>query len=374
MSTTTLPSSTAAIVLEAPGAPASVLRYAHIAIPTDLADDAVALHILAAPINPSDLSAVQGVYPIQMAPVAVTGGTAFPEGTTVRVPGFECVAEVVAVGSAVSDITVGDWVIPNKGGFGAWRAHAVVPASEVLVIQRADEPHSLKVADAATMIVNPPTAYRMLRDFETLKEGDVVIQNAANSAVGRYVIQMARNLGVRTVNLVRDRPEFDALAADLTALGATAVIRDGDLDALKGWFAENAPQGARLAFNAVGGASAARMVEVLGKGAHHVTYGAMSRDPVPVNATALIFKDIKMVGFWMSEWKKQASREATVEMYDALVAAIRAGEVVGPEFEHVEVPLRLDDATEERQAEVVASVAKAGSSFLGKKILLVFPH
>ena len=44
---------------------------------------------------------------------------------------------------------------------------------------------------AATLGVNPCTAYRMLLDFVSLKSGDVIIQNCANSAVGMAVIQVA---------------------------------------------------------------------------------------------------------------------------------------------------------------------------------------
>lgn len=39
--------------------------------------------------------------------------------------------------------------------------------------------------------MNPPTAYRMLKDFVDLKPGDTVIQNGANSAVGKAVIQVS---------------------------------------------------------------------------------------------------------------------------------------------------------------------------------------
>jgi len=45
----------------------------------------------------------------------------------------------------------------------------------------------------------------MLLDFVQLKEGDVVIQNGANSAVGQAVVQMAKFKKVKTVNLIRDR-------------------------------------------------------------------------------------------------------------------------------------------------------------------------
>ena len=64
----------------------------------------------------------------------------------------------------------------------------------------------------------------MLSDFVDLKPGDWVIQNVANSAVGRLLIVLARQRGLRTVNVVR-RAE---LAGELKALGADQVIVDGD--------------------------------------------------------------------------------------------------------------------------------------------------
>jgi NADPH:quinone reductase-like Zn-dependent oxidoreductase len=64
-------------------------------------------------------------------------------------------------------------------------------------------PSDLPPAYAATISANPATAYRMLRDFVTLSPGDVIIQNGANSMVGLAVIQMAKVMGVRTINVVR---------------------------------------------------------------------------------------------------------------------------------------------------------------------------
>lgn len=45
----------------------------------------------------------------------------------------------------------------------------------------------------------------MLANFESLKEGDWVLQNGANSQVGLAVIQIARERGLKTINFVRDR-------------------------------------------------------------------------------------------------------------------------------------------------------------------------
>ena len=56
----------------------------------------------------------------------------------------------------------------------------------------------------------------MLKDFVSLKPGDCVLQNGSNSAVGQAVIQIARTLGVTTVNVVRDREDIDSLKQRLT--------------------------------------------------------------------------------------------------------------------------------------------------------------
>lgn len=56
--------------------------------------------------------------------------------------------------------------------------------------------------------VNPCTAYRMLKDYVPLKPGDLILQNGGNSAVGQNVIQLCKIWGIRSVNVVRNRPEI----------------------------------------------------------------------------------------------------------------------------------------------------------------------
>jgi mitochondrial enoyl-[acyl-carrier protein] reductase / trans-2-enoyl-CoA reductase len=51
--------------------------------------------------------------------------------------------------------------------------------------------------------INPPTALLLLEDHVALQPGDWVIQNVANSAVGRHVIVLAKARGLRTVDVVR---------------------------------------------------------------------------------------------------------------------------------------------------------------------------
>ncbi len=144
----------------------------------------VALKFLAAPINPADINIAQGNYGKQP-PLPAFGGN-------------EGVAVIQQAGAAVKNVKVGDWVVPAVAPFGTWRQFARAEGSEVLRV-----PNDIPVAYAATLMVNPGTAYRLLRDFASLKPGDVIIQNGANSMVGLAVIQMAREMGVKTINIIR---------------------------------------------------------------------------------------------------------------------------------------------------------------------------
>lgn len=89
------------------------------------------------------------------------------------------------VGSGVTHLKTGDMVIPARSGIGTWRTCGVYEAAELLALDK-----SIPIHFAASLKVNPPTAYRMLKDFINLKPDDVIIQNGGNSSVGQYVIQV----------------------------------------------------------------------------------------------------------------------------------------------------------------------------------------
>ncbi|KAJ8868603.1 hypothetical protein PR048_030141 [Dryococelus australis] len=246
----------------------------------------VLIRMLAAPVNPADIITLQGLYPTKPSLPAV--------------PGNEGVGEVLSVGSAVDSLKPGDRVTAQTAiNWGTWRTHAVCDAGHVYKI-----PKELSIVDAATMSVNPYTAYRMLKDFVPLSEGDVVIQNGANSACGQYVIELCKVWGYHTVNVVRDRPNIDELKENLKELGATYVLTEDEL-----WETEMFKSGKvarpRLALNCVGGASGELLARQLEYSSTMVTYGAMSKQPVPAHAAFFIYNNLTWRGFWVSEWMKQ---------------------------------------------------------------------
>ena len=232
-------------------------------------------------------------------------------------------------------------------GYGTWREAGVVKASELIVV-----PDGIAPEQAAMLKINPATALRMLRDFADLKAGDWVLQNAANSAVGRAVIQLAHAAGWRTVNVVR-RAE---LADELRAAGADVVLVEGEDLPAQIAAATNGAE-IRLALNAVGGDSADRLAKVLAPGGTIVTYGAMSRQPLRIPNGLLIFKDLRWRGFWISQWYRHATPTARDAMFAELFDLMQRGVLHAP----VERVYPLADATD--------ALAHAGQSRRAGKIL-----
>lgn len=240
------------------------------------------------------------------------------------IPGNEAVAEVLECGKNVQDIQVGDRVIPIGGLVGTWRTHAIYPNQELLKV-----PSNVDNVNAATITVNPATAFRMLRDFVKLSPGDTVIQNGANSAVGQAVIQLCKVWNLRSVNVIRNRPNIDELKDKLKSLGATEVLTEEEIRTTTLFKSKSLPS-PKLGFNCIGGKSATNIVRHLASKGVLVTYGAMSREALTIPNSALIFKDIAFRGFWVSKWSKENSLEERKKMYNELFGLMGSGQFEPP--------------------------------------------
>ncbi|GAB1607758.1 enoyl-[acyl-carrier-protein] reductase, mitochondrial-like [Argonauta hians] len=278
------PSTSFAVVYEQNGDPRKVLQGKELPLPSKIKDNDVLVKMLMSPINPADINMIEGTYMIKPPLPAVAGG--------------EGVGEVVETGSNVQKFKPGDWILPLRAGTGTWQTHTVYEEANLQKI-----PNDIPALVAATIAVNPCTAYRMMKDFVQLQPGDVIIQNGANSGVGQAVIQLAAAWGLQTVNIVRSRPDIDQLTAELKSMGATHVVteefcRTPEMKSLM----KNIGRAPKLGFNCVGGKAATEVLRNLASNGYMVTYGGMSKQPVTVPTGVFIFKSLKLVGFWLSQW------------------------------------------------------------------------
>ena len=293
----------------------------------------VSVEILASAINPADLLIFEGRYP-------------GPESLPAPV-GIEGVGRVLAVGSGVADLAPGDKVMSL--GRGNW-AERILTTAEGLVRL----PAAIDIAQAAMLKANPPSAHLMLKDYVDLEPGDWVVQNAANSAVGRHVIRFARARGLRSANVVRR----ESLIPELEALGADLVVLEGDDLGARVRAGTGADAAIRLGIDAVGGAACEHLADCLSDGGTLVNYGFLSGEACRVTPTHLIVHGLTLKGFWLLGSMRGRSRAEIQALYDEMAQAFVDGTL--------EVPVEASYGLER----IAEALAHANREARGGKILV----
>ena len=276
------------------GPPRDVLELVDIPEPPPPGNGEVLIGVEYAPIDGNDLSLIQGVFPIELS-------TPFTVGN-------EGVGRVLAIGTGVGHLKVGDRVlVPLTTG--SWRERLIAPAGDRFALPAAD-PRQL-----AMLGINPSTAALLLEESD-VRRGDWVVQNAANSGVGRSVVAIAKARGIRTINFVR-RPE---LIPELEAAGGDLVLVDdnGAGDKIRARV-----DGARvpLGIDGVAGRASATIGSLLSESGTLVVYALMSGEPVTIAPLDLIAKRIVVKGFLLNRPDVQARIPGALRQTTTLLAS-----------------------------------------------------
>ncbi len=320
-----------AIQIEAFGNPAEVVKV--VDVPDVGAPEAgeVVVAVEASPINQYDLLMIAGGY-----------------GYEPRLPaimGTEGAGRVVAVGGGVKHLQEGDrTLVPFLHP--AWAERIKTGAPWLRPLPPGD------INQFAMMGVNPPTAYLLLTDIVKLPHRSWVIQNGANSGVGRATVAIAKSLGLKTVNVVRR----DEVVAEMRALGGDVVMVDGP-DLAKRVAAETGNAPITLALDGVSDTSPMNLMNCLSESGVLVSYGGTSGKPMVlvVEPGNFIFKKQTIRGFWLLHWYQSAQPDEITAMFDHLAPLIAAGTISVP----VAATYGFDQARE-----AVAKAAQSGGKVL----------
>jgi len=267
----------------------------------------VVVALEAAPINPSDLLLIRGWYGHRPALPATLG--------------TEGVGRIVSVGAGVDQSRVGErvMILPTLQ-HGTWQEQVAIAEADALRVDPSGD-----LLQLAMLGVNPMTADLLLHSFVDLPPGAWVGQTGGTSAVGRYVIALAKRAGVRTLSVVR-RPEA---AAELLALGADAVVVEGE--GLRDEIAEAlGADRLSLLLDPIAGEATGKLAAWLARGGTLVSYGGMSGAAVTVGPADLIFRDLRVRGFWQKHWLDVTPREEIAARYDQLASLVADGTLHAP--------------------------------------------
>lgn len=304
--------------------------------PKPLADGHVRVQMHAAPINPSDLLHVRGEYGAEVTPPAQVGF----EGV-----GVVTESNAGLLGSLLKSKRVA--VLSRTGG--TWAETCDVPAKSVIPI-----PRSLSLQAAATFFINPATAYIMTKRVLNVPLGAWLLQSAANSAVGRMVIQLGQHFGFRSANLVRHAEQEE----QLRQLGAdqTYVLNGSeDVSALHEWLGDEV----RFGLDPVGGSIGSLVAGSLGEGGRFVSYGSLSNEPLAIDPRILLSRGQTLTGFWLGPYMDELSLLQKISLIQTLKGLHKQG------------VFKIPDAITFPLAAYHEAIAAAESSTGGNKVLLV---
>jgi NADPH:quinone reductase-like Zn-dependent oxidoreductase len=322
-----------AVQLTAYGNPIEGLKYVNLPEPDAPGPDQVLIEVEFSPVNNSDLLIARGIYPSRPALPAVIGN--------------EGVGRVLKVGAGVKTVKVGERVVPPLSSF-IWQERMIISANGLFALPPDADPQQLSM-----LAINPPTAALLLGEYVNLKPLEWVVQNSANSAVGRWVIAFAKARGLKTVNIVR-RPE---LVAELKAIGADVVVVDSP-NVSKEIKAAIGKDELRLALDGVSGPASGVLASTLSAHGTLVSYAAASAGPMSISPLDVIFKPLTVRGFWLGHPESTAKSAPAIAQAAEMIASGRVNIPVAATY-----PLSsIKDAVEHAQRGGKILLEVAGSS------------
>ena len=296
-----------AVVFAQRGEPADVLTVDEIS-ERQPAPGEVLVRMLAAPVNPSDLMFIRGIYGKQPQLPAT--------------PGFEGVGVVERSGGGLlGKLFTGKRVAVLNSPNGSWCERTVLPVRQAIPLSNA-----IPLEQAAMFFVNPATSFIMTRRVLKVPAGEWLLQTAAGSALGQMVVRLGKRFGFRTVNVVRR----DAHVDPLKALGADEVVVFNPQHDPRELLAERlAPiageRGVRYAIDPVGGETGSAVVDCLGHGARMLVYGTLADQPLCFSSRALMTPAARIEGFWLSNYMQALTLPAKLSLVGNVKRLLRDG-------------------------------------------------
>lgn len=269
----------------------------------EVGDKQVLIKMMTSVVNPSDLHFIKGEY-------GQPRRKGFPAG-------FEGCGEVVKVGASAPQSLLGQRVAfaTSVDGSGTWAEYALTNGNTCVPLRP-----DLNGVDGASLIVNPLTAVAMVdlvTQHYTKHKGDAFIITAASSQLGKLMISLGRDLGLKPIAVVRRAD----VTKNLKALGATEVLVTSDKDFnsnMKTVLKELKP---RMMLDAVCDQISADMFTAMPAFARWVGYGKLSTQAPKIEQMGqMIFMNKSIEGFWLVNWMRDTPYDEKVKVFTEVQA------------------------------------------------------
>ena len=289
--------------MHAVGEPRSALRVADVA-PLDIGPRQLRVRVLAAPANFPDVLLCRGEYQVRPDPPFT--------------PGVEACGEVLAVGSQVSTVAVGDRVVGTCVlPHGSFAEEAVMDAAVTF-----PAPPGLDDAQAAGFVIAYQTGWFALHERAHLQPGETLLVHAAAGGVGTAAVQLGRAAGARVVAVVGGEAKVEVARR----CGADVVVDRRTEDVVAAVKQATGGRGADVVFDPVGGEAYAQSTKCVAFEGRIVVVGfASGTMPQPPLGHALV-KNYAILGLHWGLYA-QLDPDRVRAAHDRLVGLVTGGEI-----------------------------------------------
>lgn len=278
-----------AVVQESAGGSLSV-RDIDIPVP---GDGEVLIKMYYAPINPSDLSQLQGTFtPLPNYPFT---------------PGIEGSGIVVSHGKGIiASLRSGKRVActSKKGNGGSWAEYMLTSATNCIPLSKNMNPDS-----ASMMLVNPMTAVAFI-DLIKSKKQKTVVNNAAGSSLGIMFQKMCKKNGIELINIVRNNKKNE----ELKKAGAEIILDSSGSDFMEKLREITHKKNVRLFFDAIGGKQTEIIAEVSPAGSKIILYARLSEESFTIDPRTILQHGKIIDGFSLPLYTKKKSIFSLLKM------------------------------------------------------------
>ena len=236
----------------------------------------VLIESVAAALNFPDLLQIRGKYQIVPA--------------TPFVPGKEAAGVVIAVGTDVEHIQLGNRVLVEVD-YGAFAEQVTADAQRTFLL-----PDEIEMPTAVAMGLVYQTAYIALTERAALCAGETVLVTGASGGIGLASVQLAKAFGATVLAATSDPTKFDAVryaGADHVIDLSMAPLNDKLRDQV---YAVTGGKGVNVVLDVVGGQAFDASLRSLAFGGRIVVLGFTSAEIPNIKSNYLLLKNIAAVG------------------------------------------------------------------------------
>ncbi len=254
-----------------------------------------------APLNPSDLSQLQGTFtPLPRYPFT---------------PGIEGSGTVIAQGKGIIPaLRSGKRVActSKKGKGGSWAEYMLTSASNCVPLKK-----DTSFEAGSMLLVNPMTVIAFM---ELIKSGKhlTIVNNAAGSSLGIMLQRMCTKSGIKLINIVRN----DKKVEELKRAGATIILNSSESSFISSLQEISHENNAKLFFDAIGGRQTEIMAEVSPSGSRIILYARLSEESFTIDSRTLLQHGKVVDGFSLPLYTRTKSIPALLKMTGKVKALI----------------------------------------------------